>query len=145
MTWLLMYSVTRLYIPCQKSNLSRTQIRTSVIWWSRDFDFGDSKLAKVVFVITWKLKLDIIWIWNSLGSLKFLIQGDPNQNLLFQMAITLKIRISDPMLVKPKCVLAASIYFHFSAVCLQFSKINGGLRIYFDITNMGQKCISTEL
>ena len=73
MTWLLMYSVTRLYIPCQKSNLNRTQIRTSVIWWSRDFDFGDSKLAKVVFVITWKLKLDIFWIWNSLGSLKFLI------------------------------------------------------------------------
>ena len=61
------------------------------------------------------------------------IQGDPNQNLQFKMAITLKIRISDPKLVKPKCVLEASIYFHFSAVCLQFSavclqfwKINAG-------------------
>ena len=66
------------------------------------------------------------------------IQGDPNQSLLIQMAITLKIRISDPMLVKPKCVLEASIYFdfsavclQFSAVCLQFSKINGGLQNAF--------------
>ena len=49
------------------------------------------------------------------------IQGDPNQNLIFQMAISKKICISDPMLVKPKCVLGAYIYFHFSAVCLQFS------------------------
>ena len=27
--------------------------------------------------------------------------GDPNQNMLFQMAITLKLSTSDPMLVKP--------------------------------------------
>ena len=33
-----------------------------------------------------------------------LIQGDPNQNLKFVLAITLKLCISDPMLVKPKCV-----------------------------------------
>ena len=32
------------------------------------------------------------------------VQGDPNQNLPFQMAITLKLSSSDPMLVKPKCV-----------------------------------------
>ena len=32
------------------------------------------------------------------------IQGDPNQNLKFVLAITPKICISDPMLVKPKCV-----------------------------------------
>ena len=30
------------------------------------------------------------------------VQGDPNQSLLIQMAITLKICISDPKLVKPK-------------------------------------------
>ena len=47
------------------------------------------------------------------------------------MAVTPKRRISDPMLVKPKCVLEASIYCHFSAVCLQFSKINAGLRNAF--------------
>ena len=39
------------------------------------------------------------------------VQGDPNQKLLIQMAITLKICISDPKLVKPKCVLEAYIYF----------------------------------
>ena len=39
------------------------------------------------------------------------IQGDPNQKLLIQIAITLKICISDPKLVKPKCVLEAYIYF----------------------------------
>ena len=50
------------------------------------------------------------------------IQGDSNQKLLIQMAITLKICISDLKLVKPKCVLGAYIYFDFSAVCLQFSK-----------------------
>ena len=32
------------------------------------------------------------------------IQGDPNQNLVFQMALPLKGGISDPMLVKPKLV-----------------------------------------
>ena len=62
-----------------------------------------------------------------------ILQGDPNQNLLFQMAITLKIRISDPMLAKPKCVLEASIYFHFSAVCLQFSAVC----LQFSKTNVG--------
>ena len=40
-----------------------------------------------------------------------LLQGDPNQNLRFLLAITLKICFSDPMLVKPKCVWEACIYF----------------------------------
>ena len=38
------------------------------------------------------------------------LQGDPNQNLEFLKAIT------DPMLVKPKCVWEVCIYFNFSAV-----------------------------
>ena len=33
-----------------------------------------------------------------------LLQGDPNQNPLFQMAVPQKVCISDPMLEKPKCV-----------------------------------------
>ena len=65
------------------------------------------------------------------------IQGDPNQNLLILMAITLKIRISDSMLVKPKCVLEASIYFHFSADCLQFSKVIGGIQTTFWLYHHG--------
>ena len=40
-----------------------------------------------------------------------LLQGDPNQNLRFLLAITLKICFSDPMLVKPKCVWEVYIYF----------------------------------
>ena len=42
----------------------------------------------------------------------YLVQGDPNQKLLIQMATTLKICIYyDPKLVKPKCVLETYIYF----------------------------------
>ena len=32
------------------------------------------------------------------------LRGDPYQNPLFQMAVPLKLCISDPILVKPKCV-----------------------------------------
>ena len=39
------------------------------------------------------------------------LQGDPNQSLLFQMAITLKICISGPMLVKPQWVCEVIGYF----------------------------------
>ena len=38
------------------------------------------------------------------------IQGDPNQNVCFQMTITLKLSISDPMLVKPKCVSEVAVF-----------------------------------
>ena len=43
-------------------------------------------------------------------SVQFHIQGDPNQNLLFQFALSLKLSISDPMLVKPKCVWEVAVY-----------------------------------
>ena len=33
-----------------------------------------------------------------------LLQGDPNRNYLFQMTVTLKVCIYDPMLLKPKWV-----------------------------------------
>ena len=51
-----------------------------------------------------------------------LVWGDPNQNLKLLLAIIQKLCISDPMLVKPKCIWEANIYFDFSAVCLQSSK-----------------------
>ena len=38
------------------------------------------------------------------------LQGDPNQNLKFVLAITLKISISNPMLVKPECVWELSVF-----------------------------------
>ena len=58
------------------------------------------------------------------------IQGDPNQNLKFVFVITLKLFISDPMLVKPNCVSDLTFFsiskknLNFSAVCLQFFKKN---------------------
>ena len=39
------------------------------------------------------------------------LQGDPNQNFWFQMTVTLKISISDPMLVRPKCVWGVAVFF----------------------------------
>ena len=39
------------------------------------------------------------------------LQGDPNQNLLIEIVITLKICISDPMLIKPKCIWEAYVDF----------------------------------
>ena len=38
------------------------------------------------------------------------LQGDPNQNLVFQMAVALKLCISDHMLVKPKLVWEAVVF-----------------------------------
>ena len=64
-----------------------------------------------------------MWFKIVLYEMLFDIQGDPNQNLKFVLAITLKRCVSDPMLVKPKCVLEVSVYFLFSAVCLQFSAV----------------------
>ena len=37
-------------------------------------------------------------------AIKINLQGDPNQKLQLQMAVTVKVCISDPMLVKPKLV-----------------------------------------
>ena len=70
---------------------------------------------KVFYVIVF-LKLedympqDLYSTKKTIGVEHF-VQGDPNQNLKFLLAITLKVCISDPLLVKPKCVWEASIYF----------------------------------
>ena len=39
------------------------------------------------------------------------LRGDPNQNLKCLLAITLKLNISDPMLVKPKCVSEVAVFW----------------------------------
>ena len=46
----------------------------------------------------------------QLSSSTILLQGDPNQNLLFQFALSLKLSISDPMLIKPKCVWEVEVF-----------------------------------
>ena len=40
----------------------------------------------------------------------FELQGDPNQNLLFQFALSLKLSISDPMLLKQKYVSEVEVF-----------------------------------
>ena len=70
----------------------------------RSFEFffqttGIKKMTKAAIVYSH----DLICFSN--------IQGDPNQNLKFVLAITLKICVSDPMLVKPKCVWTVKVYF----------------------------------
>ena len=72
------------------------------------------------------------------------VQGDPNRNFLFQIAVSLKRSIFDPSLVKPKCVLGVADFFQFSAVCLQFSAVclqfpkkSATLQTHFGLYNMG--------
>ena len=47
------------------------------------------------------------------------IQGDPKQNCPFLRAITLKLRVPDPMLEKPKCAWEAVVF----STCLHFSTV----------------------
>ena len=66
-----------------------------------------------------------------------IIQGDPNQNLKFVLAITLKRCISDPILVKRKVVhffLSSKNCLHFSVACLQEKSTTS--ETHFGFTNM---------
>ena len=54
-----------------------------------------------------KLELGNKYAWSSTVKL----HGDPNQNLKCSLAITLKLCIFDPILVKPKCVWEAYNFF----------------------------------
>ena len=38
------------------------------------------------------------------------LQGNPNQSFPFQMAVTLKLCISDSMFVKPKCIWEVTVF-----------------------------------
>ena len=44
------------------------------------------------------------------------IQGDTNQNCPFLRPITQKLSTSDPMLVKPKCVWEAVVFYEFQLI-----------------------------
>ena len=48
-------------------------------------------------------KVSFLWIQ---------LQGDPNRNFLFQMSITLKLSISDPMLVKPNWIWETVVFWN---------------------------------
>ena len=49
------------------------------------------------------------------------LQGDPNQNPLFQMALRLNWSMSDPMLVKPKLVWEAVVFFQYQLIFAIFN------------------------
>ena len=76
------------------------------------------------------------------------LQGDPNRNFWFQMAITLKLSISDPMLVKPKCVWEAVVFFNFrkkfQLFVYNFSKKLPPLKRILTLPTWGQKCLVSE-
>ena len=56
-------------------------------------------------------------------NIRSFVQGDPNQNCPFLRAITLKLCVSDPMLVKPKCVWEAVVFF-WKIVNKQLKNVN---------------------
>ena len=68
-----------------------------------------------------------------------LVQGDQNQNLLLQMAMILKICISDPIFVKPKCVWHAQVFSK------TFKQTAEKLECILALPTWGQKCILMEL
>ena len=87
-------------------------------------------------------------IFFIIGSL----QGDPNQNPFFQMAVSLKLCNSDPILVKPKCVWEVVGFFN----CKQTAKnVNKFLKTekrklppfkrILVLPTYGQKCIVLEV
>ena len=81
------------------------------------------------------------------------LQGDPNQNFPFQMAITLKLSYSDPMLVKPKCVWEAAVFpnfwkfvYIFQLFVYNFSKKKlPPLKHILALPTWGQKCLVSEI
>ena len=99
-----------------------------------------------------------VFVTVSLGMLEMpvnwmviYVQGVTVPFFTFQELITQKQSISDPMLVKPKCVWEAYINFdipavclQFSTVCLQFSNVRLLKRI-LALPTWGQKCIFSEL
>ena len=74
---------------------------------------------------------------------KSILQGDPNQNLKFVLAMILKVCISDPMLLKPKCVWEAVVFFNFrknfQLFVYNFSKKAFTSQTHFGFNNIGSE------
>ena len=78
------------------------------------------------------------------------LQGDPNQNFPFQMAITLKLSYSDPMLVKPKCFwevfsIFENLFTFFSCLFTIFQKKLPPLKHILALPTWGQESLVSEL
>ena len=72
------------------------------------------------------------------------LQGVPNQNLGFHIAVTLERSILDPLLVKPKCVLGVADFFsfqlfvyNFQLFVYNFPKKSATLQTHFGLYNTG--------
>ena len=112
------------------------------------FDLYHFCLPKSDIFFVWKTRLchGIIYViyiitnaFTKTGSVvNFIyIQDDPNQNCRFLRAITLKLCISDPILVKRKVVhffLSSKNCLHFSVACLQEKSTTS--ETHFGFTNM---------
>ena len=93
-----------------------------------------SQLSKMLKILTFlTIRFDTTESW---------IQGDPNQNLKCFLAITLKLCISDPMLVKPKCIWEAYNFFDFQLFVYNFSKKLYASQTHFGFTNMESEMLS---
>ena len=75
-----------------------------------------AKASNIIWKMFMKIR-KIICVLN-VGNLlaRSHIQGDPNQDFRFQMTIPLSVCISDPMLVKPKCVWEAVVFYEFQLI-----------------------------
>ena len=86
-------------------------------WLRVCFDKNDNTEDSIIYYknLLWQSpwKMSLVGVLSDISVLSFdstlelhgcVVQGDPNQNLLFQLALSLNVGIPDPMLVKPKCV-----------------------------------------
>ena len=96
---------------------------------------------------------DIGYFWRHVDILQ-LLQGDLNQNCAFLKAITtIKLCISDPIMVKPKCVSEAVVLFNFRKFVYIFQlfvnifkkKETTASQHILALPTWGQKCLVSEL
>ena len=82
----------------------------------------------------------------------WVIQGDPNQNFRFRIEIAQDLCISDPKLVKPKCVSGVADFFSFQLFVYNFQlfvynflKNPPLLKHILALPTWGQECIDPEI
>ena len=73
------------------------------------------------------------------------LQGDPNQKLQFQMAVTLLMGIFDPPMVKPKCVSGVADFFENCKQRAETEKNPPLLKPILVFTTHGLGCIFIEI
>ena len=91
--------------PQEEGPMSRPQInRRRVLLESWNEFLNATALHGCKYFVGTRFIAKAFWVKMIFYFSDTFYRGDPNQNSLFQMAVPLKLCISDPMLVKPKCV-----------------------------------------